>query len=362
MHSLVVLADQPRWNGYYALIFPLYKWRSLLKRHGIKLSITTDKNDSHLKSADTVVIISRVFKEWQSIKSRTPQSEAALIAYLTDLKKTVKKIVWYDRTDSTGSTDFPIIQYVDVFLKNQVLKDVNYYTQNNGAKSVRAWIADSNKLEDHFKIYFPCPADQLYKIKVGWNLGHVNYKLFSSSKVHRLTGNYLFAAPKVYEPSTDRKLDFSLRGNLDYGSINASISAQRNAVISVLKELTNYHGIISGQRVDKPTFMKELAESKICVSPFGWGEICYRDFEIFIAGSLMIKPSVSYMNTYPDIFVENETYIPVLNEMDDLKQKLEEVLSNYSKYTPIAKNGQQAFLNAIADGEAFVQHIKNIIS
>jgi len=360
MHSLVVLSDQPRWDGYGSIVFPLYKWKSLLKNHGINLRVTTDKNDKYLKNADTAIIISRVFADgWQNIEKRNNQNETELIDYLTDLKKTVKKLVWYDRSDPSGSTDFPIIQYVDVFLKNQILKDLNYYAQDHGARSVRQWLTSTDNVQAHSKKYYPCPANQLYKIKLGWNIIHSDHRVFKVKGKQRIISNYFFAAPKMYSPSITRRLDFSLRGSFVYGSSNG-VSAQRNKVITVLKEITKYKSLVSGERVDKAAFMKEIAESKVCVSPFGWGEVCYRDFEIFIAGALMIKPSLNHFITFPDVFIENETYIPVSWGMDDLKQKLEEVIDNYTNYIHIAKNGQNTFINAITDGEAFVQHINNI--
>ena len=46
-------------------------------------------------------------------------------------------------------------------------------------------------------------------------------------------------------------------------------------------------------------------------SPFGQGEVCYRDFEIFEFGVVMIKPSMERINTNPNPYIENETYIPV---------------------------------------------------
>ena len=99
MHSLVVLSDQSRWRSYFPIVFPLYKWKGLLKTHGINVIITNDRNDKRLKNADTVILISRVFSEWQNIQKRTPENEAALFNYLIDLKKSVKKLVWYDTSD-----------------------------------------------------------------------------------------------------------------------------------------------------------------------------------------------------------------------------------------------------------------------
>ena len=41
-----------------------------------------------------------------------------------------------------------------------------------------------------------------------------------------------------------------------------------------------------------------MSSAKFGLSPFGWGEIGARDFEIFINGSLLIKPDMSHLETY----------------------------------------------------------------
>jgi hypothetical protein len=359
--TLSVLADRPRWNDYYSIIFPLYKWKKILSDYGIRIRITNNPADSILKDSDASIIISRVFEDgWQTIAKRNTKNETELISFLTDLKKSVDKLVWYDRCDSAGSTDFPIIQYVDIFIKNQIFRDCNYYTVNNGARSIRPWLADPHNLSEHLKLFFPCPPDQINKIKVGWNITHSDHRIFSF-KYERVFSNYVFKHPKTFSPSSLRKFDFCLRGNLNYDNKNA-ISSHRYDAVSILRNLKGTKNIISDQRVAKRQFMRELSESKICVSPFGWGEICYRDFEAFIAGSLLIKPDVSNLITFPDLFIENKTYLAVSWGLDDLKEKVEDVLCNYPKYIDIARSGQMAFTKAITDGNAFVQHIKEILS
>jgi hypothetical protein len=243
-------------------------------------------------------------------------------------------------------------------LKNQILKELNRYTEDKGAISVRQWLTDTVNLEPHLKKYFPCPSDQLHKLKVGWNLGLLDHRVMYGKF---FLSNYFFSNPTIYNTSLSRNFDFTLRGNLDYKGKNASISNQRNNIITILKEIEGFKGIVSGERIEKKAFMKELAASKICISPFGWGEICYRDFEIFIAGSLMIKPSLNHLISYPDVFIENETYIPISWDAGDLTQKIQDILKNYSDYIKIAQTGQNAFIDAITDGEAFVRHLKKII-
>jgi hypothetical protein len=67
-------------------------------------------------------------------------------------------------------------------------------------------------------------------------------------------------------------------------------------------------------------YYEELRSSRICVSPFGYGEICWRDFEAVLMGSLLVKPDMSHLRTEPDIFIPGETYVPVRWDFSDLEE------------------------------------------
>ena len=63
--------------------------------------------------------------------------------------------------------------------------------------------------------------------------------------------------------------------------------------------------------VPKKEYRKNMYESKFVVSPFGCGEICYRDYETFMAGAALIKPDMSHLETWPNLYIPNETYFPI---------------------------------------------------
>ena len=42
-----------------------------------------------------------------------------------------------------------------------------------------------------------------------------------------------------------------------------------------------------------------MRHSRICISPFGYGEICWRDFEAILCGCLVVKPDMSHVETNP---------------------------------------------------------------
>lgn len=70
----------------------------------------------------------------------------------------------FDADDSSGTTQFLVIPFVDVFVKKQVLKDRSFYTGNpKETKNLMVW-CDQNVEQKHF---LPFPENQIHKIKVG---------------------------------------------------------------------------------------------------------------------------------------------------------------------------------------------------
>ena len=52
--------------------------------------------------------------------------------------------------------------------------------------------------------------------------------------------------------------------------------------------------------------------SKLSKSPFGWGDICIRDFETFICHSCLVKPDMSLIETWPNYYIKDKSYVPVV--------------------------------------------------
>ncbi|HWI86498.1 MAG TPA: glycosyltransferase [Sphingomonas sp.] len=89
-------------------------------------------------------------------------------------------------------------------------------------------------------------------------------------------------------------------------------------------------------RVSKQAFMTELGQSKLCFSPFGYGEVCWRDFEAIACGSVVIKPEMSHIEADPDIYRPHETYIPVRWDLADLEEQVRAALADPAKLRKIA--------------------------
>lgn len=356
--KVLKILDWPS-KRFYGETHHFYRWRKSFLDHGLKVELYFDHKDKRLKGADYLLLHSRYFANgWQNIHTRSSQNEDELMAYLLEMKSTAGKVIWFDAADSTGSSDFPIISLVDVFMKKQRLKNIDYYTSNE-QNDLRIWL--NTIPEDQRTRFVACPKDQLNKIKLGWNIGFNDYRYFGY-KMSRLSNYLSYALYPTQLSAYDktRKYDLAFRGTIhkDNGSKNM-ISYQRNHVLGLFEKLNL--SIASGGNVSKARYWKELRNSKLSISPFGWGEICYRDFETFIAGSVLIKPSMSHLETYPNLFVENETYIPVSWDLLELEDRLADMAAHYEDYKQIAKNAQEKYFNAVNDAESFINRFKQNI-
>jgi hypothetical protein len=101
---------------------------------------------------------------------------------------------------------------------------------------------------------------------------------------------------------------------------------------------------LSGEgRLEFRRYLLETAFSKIVVSPFGWGEVCYRDYEAVCCGALLIKPAMEHLRTEPNIYYPNETYVPVRWDLSDLEEKCRYYLNHPKEAQAIIRRASQVY-------------------
>ena len=87
---------------------------------------------------------------------------------------------------------------------------------------------------------------------------------------------------------------------------------------------------------------------------------CFRELEAISYGSIVIKPDMSHIETWPDIYRAYETYIPCKWDWSDLEEVVHKVLSDYRRYIPIA---QEAFrvVKSVWDNKVFATKFDEIM-
>lgn len=279
-----------------------------------------------------------------------------VISFLKEARKYTDKIVWMDDSDSTGVTHFELLPYVDLYLKKQLLKDKTLYQKE--FYGGRIWsdfyhhkfgIVDSSP----FKQFYPLHIELAHKVRLSWNIGLGNmYNSYTKKdRLRRLVPDFWpvdYSIP--YIPwNTDRCIDVFVR--MATKCSRETLAFHRHEVIRRLKEISGKNRKLNISFPDWLPFKKYnqmMANSKIIISPFGWGELCVRDWSAFIFGACLLKPSMIHMETWPNVFIEGVTYQPFSWEFENLESGIYELLEDDKKRLEIAHNSQQAYRDSIS--------------
>lgn len=246
------------------------------------------------------------------------------------------RLIQLDQVDQT-CVPFPkLIKHFDVVLKSQMLSDKNRYTQLSRSGYVFADYLAETQSYNLGDWHFGEPVDpaDLPKLRLGWNLG-------ISRRVRRLLRwSKLSPVPWRY-----RRFDFNCRLGSQPENDHGWYATYRRFALERLLAATRGAKCTGHSRISPMRYLVELARSKFVFSPFGWGEVCYRDFEAVALGALLIKPSMDHLVTRPSIYVANETYVCVRWDLADLEEKCHWCLANPGECARIVHNARRALRN-----------------
>ena len=234
----------------------------------------------------------------------------------------------FDGSDSTslmGSYEVFKQSNAIYLFKNQLLKNKKDY---NISSPFNKWFF---KGESNLNLSYDIPEEDWKRIKLnGYNLGwllpdyHSHYSI-SNDKSYDVCAIY-----QAYH-----------KENYDHLTRNDEFYTQHRT--QVWEQLKNSNFNILTEKKPKPEYLQLLYNSKLAISPFGMGEVCFRDFELMQFGTLMLKPNMSNINTYPNPYIENKTYIPINSDWSNLEEEIEKILGNYKDYLYIVENFRENF-------------------
>jgi len=329
--------------------FPLIKWRKKLQQDDFHIKFYNDLSKAKLNSNDLVVLCDHTYAAKVGPPSRFTKKYNDLI--LEDVEKCKDahcKVILYDGGDGAGARHLWLIQHVDMILKRQLFKNKSIYSSKNGPHSNRPWVQEENtELEG-------CDPKYLDRLQIGWNLGYYDY--LSMSRIIGWLGIVRTKLPEFTDPISERPIVTSFRG-----ASSGSRAYQRATVRKIIQTLDTKK-YITGPKSNKKKYIEELKDTKAAVSPFGYGELCWRDFEAVICGSALIKPDVGHLDTFPRFFEPYSTYIPIKWDISNLDDILSQIEAGNIDSVKIAKNAQSKYLELYNSYELFYNHLKSLIS
>jgi len=153
---------------------------------------------------------------------------------------------------------------------------------------------------------------------------------------------------QMQEGNLNRDIDVCAiyQGVLDNGNMDHEVQSDvlytkhRKGAWDKLDYISETYNVVKGQTAPEQ-FVEIMKRSKIGLSPFGMGELCYRDLELIQWGCLLIKPDMSKVIIEPDFFKSMETYVPVKPDWSDLNETMHKVLDNFKDYQYIIDNARQ---------------------
>lgn len=155
-----------------------------------------------------------------------------------------------------------------------------------------------------------------------------------------LTDSDLSAALLAEDPKASFEKDIDLHARLGGTVGEGWYGEMRRHAARAVDQLSGLR-VAKGAKVSRRVFAQELQRSKACFSPFGYGELCWRDIEAIAAGSVLIKPNMSHLRTVPDLYRDGETYVACRWDFADLPEKVSEIIGDRNKRLKLASNAKR---------------------
>lgn len=251
-------------------------------------------------------------------------AQASIIDKKLSLEKSIEKGVEFlrkvdgptiviDGQDSTsliGTVDVIREHNVMLFLKNTLLADRSLY--KNGYVNGRIYWGEGD---------YKVPDIENFDIKLsGTNwLSTIGNPTFYNMPIKRIDVSAMFQYP-MHKPVYEHEL----LQNTYYDKFRKILLDKLGNIKSIsINKLEN------GIRLPINQYYQKMADCKIIVAPFGYGEMAPRDIEAPCFNSVLIKPDMGHIDSIPNFYIPDKTYIPCKWDFSDIEEKIDYVLSDF---------------------------------
>jgi hypothetical protein len=351
--------------------YPVVLARSYLKETGVDVRFFGDITEKSL-DCDVVVLSSRHHDHLFGT-AKSPEKRASSVEVLAGR---TKRLIWFDLRDSSGTPQFEVLPYVSLYAKQMLLKDLRGYSDGYYGGRVFAdyfhrhfGIADAIELrsDDQEDRFTPLDPKFLSKIVLSWDVSY-DYRRHWRGPADQLAkslqeGWRLFAdRPPVLDfhpPAAPRAYDLSAMLSVNRYA-RETVAYQRRVA---MREVKNLAGHVFAERVPRRKFIETLRNSKIILSCFGNGEVCYREHEAWVAGAAVIMPDMSHLRIWPDRYRDGKTYRAVAWGLEDLAEKYDELRESPTLRQELAESGQDTMRAMFSEGgiRALAERFKTIM-
>ncbi len=279
---------------------------------------------------------------------------------LRRLRGKYRRVAFFHDDAGGGIPRLEVLPYVDLFYTKALFRDRSLYGRSLYGKELY-----SDFFHEKYGVTDPSPRErptesrpaELAKLRLSWNIGVGDYP---RGKLRQRAGVAAsmalgFRAAKVFygrgrlpkDPVAANRGLYPVHARIGLAG-PPSIAHQR---VLILERIAGNPDFLVGP-VSQRRFNHEVAHSRITLSPFGWGELCLRDFEAVRGGSLLLKPDMSHLETWPDIFVASQTYASFDWAGGDLVARARAWLADEAARARTARRAYQSYCDQLAGLDA----------
>lgn len=194
--------------------------------------------------------------------------------------------------------------YITYYLKKSLFKDRSQY--------FKTFEGDTNLVDYYGKLY------GMKHDPVNWEVPETILPKLRLSPNFLTAPHFIDMLSRPAQPERqNRHLDVSVRlGGQDAHGSYAAMRRHADRLMSQIGHITRSpSGTVSFKK-----YMSEMKTARLCFSPFGYGELCWRDIEAMLCGTVMIKPDMSHLETLPNLYEPGVTYLPERWDFGDLEE------------------------------------------
>jgi len=364
--------------------FPVQNAFRELRDLGIEVRFYTGLNRG-LWDCDAVILSSRTVEDLALSRRHEFSSRAEFCAWALNRQK---RLIWFDTRDSAGNCQFDVVPYVERYLKKQLYRDRRtylkrlhrgrayadyYHRHHSGNVPVDDGAAADRFLPETDTVFVETEVaksvGETNKLYAAWGCGaEFHWPLLSRTSapgyILRALAQYAMGVsmlrPRTVPVDSYRPV-----------AINALFDARRFKVRSVgYQRLLGLHAArqlklepkLTG-RVPRYDFYKTLAQSKVTISTFGWGEVCFREYEATYCGSAILMADMSNIETYPDLY-RPEFYMPFKWDFSDFEERATDLLSDDERRLSMARAAQAMLMRqwSTPGREAFAHRFRDLVT
>jgi hypothetical protein len=238
-----------------------------------------------------------------------------------------------DSTSLLGSYEVFKESNAVLLLKNSLLKNRSLYKQ--GSRLGRYYWGPGDYKLDDIDDY----SERIVLSGTNWLSTHwagINVQWHQIDRPRKYDVSAMFQYP-----SKEISYEYGIDQTKPYDDFRTNCIQQLDKSSRSVAKLEN------GERVSQREYFQRMYDSKIIVAPYGYGEMAPRDLEATMFGSVLIKPDMSYIDTKPNVFIDNETYIACKHDFSDLSEKIEEILGDHEQYSYIVNSARAKYIEVM---------------